>query len=329
MRVIFSALIASLVSLPLSAQSEDKFRQLEELLPTPSPYRNASGAPGPAYWQQKVDYDLEATLDESSHRVSGTGRITYHNNSPDTLTFLWLQLDQNNFAPTSTRLLTETVTPSPRAPHITSGEVSIDRLEYMLSAPEFEGGFNISHVVGEDGAPLPHVIHGTMMRVDLPQPLYTGQSTHFTIGWDYFVTEDRVAGALRSGREYFKDDGNWLYEIAQWYPRLAVYDDVNGWQIKHFVSSEFALEFGDFKVSLTVPDDHIVAATGELLNAEQVLSPTQSERLAAARTADAPVYVVTPQEAEINESHKPSGTKTWMFEAHNVRDFAWARTTWP
>jgi hypothetical protein len=312
------------IALCASAQQEDKFRQLEEVWPTPNAYRIASGAPGPAYWQQQVDYDITATLDETSHTITGTERITYHNNSPDTLTYLWVQLDQNTFDPDSTRQLSETVVNSERFPSITSGEVSIQRLEYMLKGPEFAGGFHVTRVAGEDGAPLPHVVNGTMMRVDLTQALRTGQATHLEIDWNYVITEDRVSGAMRSGREYFKDDENWLYEIAQWYPRLAVYDDVNGWQIKHFISSEFALEFGNFNVSITVPEDHIVAATGELVNPEVVLTRAQRERLAAARTADTPAYVVTPEEAEANESHDPTGTKTWIFEARDVRDFAWA-----
>ncbi len=324
-RSSFAALFAvAALAIDARAQDGDKFRQLQELWPTPNAYRAASGAPGPAYWQQQVDYEIEATLDETTHRITGSERITYHNNSPETLTYLWFQLDQNNFDPNSTRQLTDSVVSSPRFPQITSGEISIERLESMLKAPEFDGGFKITRVAGEDGAPLPHVINETLMRVDLPAPLRTGQAVRVEIDWNYLITEDRVSGAMRSGREYFKDDDNWLYEIAQWYPRLAVYDDVNGWQIKHFVSSEFALEFGNFHVSLTVPEDHVLAATGELMNAEHVLTAAQRERLAAARTADKPTYIVTPAEAEVNESHDPAGTKTWIFDAENVRDFAWA-----
>ena len=323
-RLLTPLTVGVVMALPVFGQQADKFRQLEELWPTPNPYRTASGAPGPAYWQQRVDYEIEATLDESAHTITGTERITYYNNSPDTLSYLWIQLDQNNFNPGSTRQLTETVTTSARSPHIPSGEVSIERLEYMLKSPQFEGGFNVSRVADEAGSPLPHTVSGTMMRVDLPQPLRTGQTQRLSVDWNYLITEDRVSGAMRSGREYFKDDDNWLYEIAQWYPRLAVYDDVNGWQIKHFVTSEFALEFGNYKVSITVPDDHIVAATGDLLNPDDVLTQSQRERLAAARTAAKPTYIVTPDEAEANESHEPAGTNTWIFEARDVRDFAWA-----
>jgi len=319
---IASVLVASLHS--VFAQHADKFRQLDEVWPTPSPYRTASGAPGPAYWQQKVDYEIEASLDEATHTINGTERITYHNNSPDTLSYLWIQLDQNNFSPTSNRNLADTVVRSTRFPSLTSGEISIKQLESELLSPEFDGGFKVTRVANLDGAPLPHVINETVMRIDLPEPLRPGKSTRLAIDWNYVVTEDRVVGAMRSGREYFKKDENWIYEIAQWYPRLAVYDDVNGWQIKHFVSSEFALEFGDYRVKITVPDDHVVAATGELQNPEAVLTAAQRERLATARTADKPTYIITPEEATANESHEPSGTKTWVFEAANVRDFAWA-----
>ncbi len=313
-----------LFSFAAAAQHEDKFRQLDELWPTPNAYRTASGAPGPGYWQQQVDYDIEATLDEATHRITGTERITYHNNSPDTLAYLWLQLDQNNFDPNSTRRLTDTVIKSDRFPSIAQGEVGIKSLEVMLSSGDFDGGFKIARVAAEDGSPLPHTINETMMRVDLPQPLRPGQQMRLAIDWNYIVTDSRTIGAMRSGREFFKKDNNWLYEIAQWYPRLAVYDDVNGWQIKQFISSEFTLEFGDFNVRLTVPDDHIVAATGELMNAAEVLTETQRKRFADARTALKPTYIVTPEEAEINESHKPAGTKTWAFSAKNVRDFGWA-----
>jgi hypothetical protein len=322
MRLLGASLL--LWTLAASAQNLDKFRPLDELWPTPNAYRTASGAPGPAYWQQQADYDIDAALDETSHRITGSERITYHNNSPDSLTYLWIQLDQNNFDPKSTRRLSDTVIKSDRFPSLVQGEIGIKSLETILNSGDFDGGFRITRVAGDDGPPLPHVMNETMMRVDLPQPLRSGQATGLIIEWNYLVTDSRTVGAMRSGREFFKKDGNWLYEIAQWYPRLAVYDDVNGWQIKHFVSSEFALEFGDFKVRITVPDDHIVAATGELINPGDVLTPAQVDRLAKARTADKPAYVVTPEEATANESHKPAGTKTWTFEAKNVRDFGWA-----
>ncbi len=318
------AIPLALLALAASAQHQDKFRQLDELWPTPNAYRTASGAPGPGYWQQQVDYDIDATLDETTHRITGAERITYHNNSPDTLSYLWIQLDQNNFDPNSTRRLSDTVIKSEKFPSIAQGEVGIKSLEVMLNAGDFDGGFKVTRVAAEDGTPLPHSINETMMRIDLPQPLRPGQQTRLLIDWNYLVTDSRTIGAMRSGREFFKKDGNWLYEIAQWYPRLAVYDDVNGWQIKQFISSEFTLEFGNFNVRLTVPDDHLVAATGELMNPAEVLTDAQRERLATARTATKPTYVVTPGEAEINESHKPAGAKTWVFEAKNVRDFAWA-----
>jgi len=323
-RLLAPTLIAVLLAtLDAPAQHADKFRQLDEVWPTPNDYRTASGAPGPAYWQQQVDYEIDIALDEDTHRLTGSERITYHNNSPDTLTYLWLQLDQNNFASDSKRRLTTTMRESRRNPTLTDGEISIRTLERMIVPEEFDGGFNITRVAGVSGNPLPHVINDTMMRIDLPAPLRSGDRFEFVVDWNYLIVDSRAIWA-RSGREYFKEDDNWLYEVAQWFPRLAVYDDVNGWQNKPFVVSEFALEFGDYLVRITVPDDHIVAATGELQNPREVLTAVQRERLAQARTAPQPVYIVTPEEAERNETSRPSGTKTWIFKADRVRDFAWA-----
>lgn len=305
------------------AQNEDKFRQLDDVLPTPNSYRTASGAPGHAYWQQEVDYDIDIALDEETHWLTGSERITYHNHSPDSLAYLWLQLDQNNFEQGSRRRQTATTRPRRRNPTIGGGDVTFETMERILGSRDFEGGYRIARVADRSGKPLKYVINGTMMRVDLEVPLAPGRTTGLEIDWSYPIIDSRVVGG-RSGREYFEDDDNWLYEVAQWYPRLAVYSDVYGWQNKQFVTAEFALEFGDFKVSITVPNDHIVAATGELQNAKEVLSATQRKRLAAARRADSPSYIITPEEAEANESSEPSGTKTWVFRSEKVRDFAWA-----
>ena len=293
---------------------QDKFRQLGTSLPTPNMFRNASGAPGSLYWQQKVDYRIEAILNDQTQTLTGTETITYTNNSPDTLRYLWIQLDQNRFNADSIA-------------NLTLSAHNNETLSYKEARFEFErdfgGGYNIKSVKGMSGGELAHTIVGTMMRIDLPEPLGPGQKYRFSIDWNFKIADAKIQSS-RSGYEYFEDDDNWIYEVAQWYPRLAVYSDVYGWQNKQFVTAEFALEFGDFKVSITVPNDHIVAATGELQNGKDVLSAAQRERLAGARSADSPTYIVTPEEAEANESSEASGTKTWVFRSENVRDFAWA-----
>ncbi len=311
------------ITSPAPAQHLDKFRQLEEILPTPNSYRTASGAPGHAYWQQKVDYEIEVSLDEERHWITGSERITYTNNSPDTLTYLWLQLDQNNFAQDSTRRMASSMRPMRRNPVIGNGSLPISGLRSLLEQEEFEGGHRITRVADGDGSLLKHTINGTMMRIDLPAALKSGESFVFEVDWNYPIVDSRMLPA-RSAREYFEDDDNWVYEIAQWFPRLCVYSDNAGWQNKQFISSEFTLEFGDYTVSITAPADHIVASTGELQNPDEVLTTDQRERLDVARAADAPTYIVTPEEAEANESSEPEGTKTWTFRAENVRDFAWA-----
>lgn len=316
-------LMAATFAATAHAQHQDKFRQLDELLPTPNTYRTASGAPGHDYWQQKVDYEIDVTLDADRHWITGSERITYQNNSPDTLTYLWVQLDQNNFEPESKRALTATMRPMRRNPTITGGEVSFDTLDRILTQPEFEGGHRITKVRSGAGADLDHTINGTMMRVELSKPLPPSQSTVFSIDWNYPINEHRVVPA-RSGREHFEDDDNWLYEIAQWFPRLAVYSDANGWQNKQFISSEFALEFGDYTVRITAPEDFVVASSGVLQNDEAVLTEEQRARLEQAAISDSPVMIITPEEALVNESSRAESTKTWEFVAENVRDFAWA-----
>jgi len=295
---------------------EDAFRQLEELLPTPNDYRTASGAPGSRYWQQQVDYLIDVSLDEQTRRITGSERITYHNNSPDTLDYLWVQIDNNWFAPDADSALIE----AGGAP----GELSFDRMRSMLARREFDGSVTISRVADAQGHPLAHTINKTMMRVDLPEPLPSGASFTFEIDWSYVVNDSREVRA-RTAAEYFEDDGNWIFEMAHWFPRLAKYSDVEGWHNKQFLGrGEFTLEFGDYEVRITVPADHIVAATGVLQNPGEVLTRQQRERLAQARSSDRPVYVVTPEEAVENQSQRDEGTKTWVFRAENVRDFAWA-----
>jgi hypothetical protein len=303
---------------------DDKFRQLDELLPTPTTIRTASGAPGHAYWQQRADYQIRATLDEANRSISGAETITYHNNSPDTLSYLWVQLDQNIYKPNSDARTTATL-PSREAwqgRSATDG-VKFDAIRTVLEARTFPGGFNIKSVKDGNGRPLNFVINRTMMRIDLPQPLKAGARTAFSIEWSYNITDMKVLGG-RSGYEKF-DDKNDLFEIAQWFPRMAAYYDVYGWQHKQFLGSgEFTLEFGDYDVQLTVPADHVVASTGELQNPDAVLTPAQRDRLKQARTADKPVLIVTQAEAEAKEKQRASGTRTWHYKARNVRDFAFA-----
>jgi hypothetical protein len=303
---------------------DDKFRQLDELLPTPTTIRTASGSPGHAYWQQRADYAIRATLDEATRSINGAETITYHNNSPDTLTYLWVQLDQNIFKPNSDARTGATL-PSRDAWKAATPEtgVKFDAIRNLLEARTFAGGFNIKGVKDGSGRALPYVINRTMMRIDLPQPLKPGARTSFAIDWSFNIPEQKVLGG-RSGYEKF-DDKNDLFEIAQWFPRMAAYYDVYGWQHKQFLGQgEFTLEFGDYDVQVTVPADHVVASTGELQNPDAVLTPAQRDRLKQARTADKPVVIVTQAEAEAKEKTRASGTRTWHFKAKNVRDFAFA-----
>jgi hypothetical protein len=319
-RALFFATAICLLSFSALAQrwkpGDDVFRQLEEILPTPNEYRTASGAPGHRYWQQKVDYDIKVELDDATQSISGSETITYHNQSPDTLTYLWLQLDQNRFKQDSHDKLTR------NAPNLRD-RPSFRMMEALLDQ-DFDGGHKIQAVKDSAGKPLPFVIQDTMMRVDLPQPLKSGQTFVFSVDWKYNIVDAKKVGA-RGGYEFFKEDGNYIYEIAQWFPRLAAYTDYTGWQHKQFLGAgEFTLEFGDYKVAITVPNDHIVGATGVLQNPNAVLSAAQRQRLIEARTATKPVLIVTPEEAKKNESSKPTGKKTWIFHAENVRDFAFA-----
>jgi hypothetical protein len=295
--------------------SDDKFRQLEENLPTPNTYRTASGAPGHQYWQQDVDYKIDITLNDEKQTLSGSETIDYTNNSPDTLRYLWLQLDQNKLAENAGSKTTRT---APKKKTTYRG------LRNAIESDSFNGGYDITKVTGSNGKALNYVINGTMMRIDLPKALKSGDSVEMNINWNYQLHEQKVLGG-RSGYEYFKEDENYLYEVASWFPRAAAYYDVMGWQNKQFIGSgEFTLEFGDYDVSITVPADHVVAATGVLQNPKEVLTKTQRNRLAKAKTAEKPVLVITPEEALENEKSRSTKTKTWEFEAKNVRDFAFA-----
>ncbi len=299
---------------PKKFDQEDKFRQLEEILPTANAYRTSSGAPGHGYWQQRADYVIDVELDDENQRIIAHEQITYHNNSPDELRYLWLQLDQNIFRADSDANLTAT------APDL--DRVSFGMLKSYLESQSFAGGMNITHVADAEGNPLSHSIVKTMMRVDLPRPLRTGESTVFTVDWNYNINDCNLIRG-RSGYEFFEKDGNYLYGIAQWFPRMVAYTDANGWQHKQFLGrGEFTLELGDYEVRLTVPDDHIVGATGILQNPEDVLTETQRQRLRESKTASRPMFIVSPEEAAENEKSKPSGKKTWIYKAENVRDYA-------
>lgn len=297
-------------------KQEDKFRQLDEVLPTPNGYRNASGAPGDQYWQQQADYEIDVELDDKLQKITGSEKITYTNNSPDTLSYLWMQLDTNILSFDSDAHLTGTSSPL--------GKVGYKSMQQLMAKETFDGSMKISAVRDAQGNPLRYQIIKTMMRIDLPRPLGTGESTRFSVDWSYLVNDSQSRPA-RTGYEYFKEDKNFLYEIAHWYPRMAAYTDNTGWQHKQFLGrGEFTLEFGDFLVRITVPDDHVVAASGLLQNPEKVLTKTQQKRLAEARTAKKPMFVITPEEAKANEKSKPEGKKTWIFQADRVRDFAFA-----
>lgn len=320
MQRIIAALLCFTLAPVALAQSKnspiDKFRQLEEILPTPNEQRTASGAPGHKYWQQKADYTIDVELDDANQRIIGSETITYYNNSPDTLTYLWLQLDQNLFRKDSDTKLTQ---PAPKLKDGVPGFVIEN-----LAKPRDDYGYQITAVKDAKGAPLAHTIVKTMMRIDLKTSLAPGQNVSFAVDWNFKIVNAKKDGG-RSGLEFFEKDGNYLYGIAQWFPRMAAYNDVSGWQHKQFLGTgEFTLEFGDYKVRITAPDDHIVGSTGVLQNPEQVLSATHRARLKQAETATKPVLIVTPEEARAAEQGKPKGKKTWIFHASNVRDFAFA-----
>ncbi len=298
---------------------EDKFRQLEEILPTPNSYRSGAGEPGPDYWQQKIDYNIDVVLNDQDQSIRGSETIRYHNQSPHTLRYIWLQLDANIFRPDSSANLTRSVSRQE-----VRKQMSMTEFESLLLRKSFDGSCHIESVTDGQGKQLPRKIVDTMMRIDLEQPLPPGQEFTFKVQWTFKINDAKLLNG-RTGYEFFAEDGNYIYEIAQWFPRLAAFTDVTGWQHKQYLGQgEFTLEFGDYIVRITAPADHVVAATGVLQNPNEVLSPAQQERLATAKTADKPVFVVTPEEAKANEKSKASDTKTWVYHAENVRDFAFA-----
>ncbi|WP_185152740.1 M1 family metallopeptidase [Fulvivirga aurantia] len=311
--------VLCLLSTSVFAQEEwgQKFEQLGEKLPTPNTYRAGSGAPGENYWQQKADYKIDVSIDDETQILTGSETITYYNNSPDPLEYLWVQLDQNVRAKGNLSQVTGNTSMRDSLP--------AKFFEGSIVDNDYEGGYDIKAVKDESGKPLPHTINRTMMRIDLPAVLKNGESFTFSIDWSYNIY-DRMTVGGRGGFEYFPEDDNYAYTCAQWFPRMAVYDDYEGWQNKQFIGrGEFALTFGDYEVNITVPADHIVAATGELQNAKQVLSKDQFKRFEKAKsTYDAPVFIVTEEEAIENEKSRSKKTATWQFKAERVRDFAFA-----
>lgn len=318
--MLFTGLNGFGQNVPFDRLNTSKFRQLSHELPTPNEYRTASGAPGHSYYQNQANYEMNISLDEKNHRIKGDEWITYINNSPDHLKYLWVQLDQNIRKPGSMNdLMSKRSLPN----SITPEKVSQDFVE------KFEGGFQISDVKDQSGKKLKYTIVNTMMRIDLRSVLKSGQAIKFHIGWSYNIN-DRMKGGGRSGYEYFENEDNSIYTIAQFFPRMAVYGDDVGWQHKQFLGQgEFTLPFGNYKVSINVPEDHIVAATGELMNESVVLTSNQRKRLSKARkNFSDPVMIVTQEEAEKSEraesKTKYKGRKTWVFTAKKVRDFAFA-----
>jgi hypothetical protein len=296
-----------------------KFEQLGEMLPTPNEYRASDGAPGPKYWQQKADYKIKVKLDDENQKITGSETVIYHNNSPQTLSYIWLQLDQNHRQPQNDDELTKTYSIKESRSHDTRF------FSIGMGLRTTINGCNITQLTDANGNALEVMINKTMMRINLPKPLKSNESFELKINWWYNIN-DRMEDYGRSGYEYFPKDDNYVYTIAQFYPRMAVYDDYEGWQNKQFLGrGEFALTFGDYEVEIEVPEDHLVAATGELQNSKQVLSKNQIRQFEKAKKSfNRPVIIASQEEAEQREKSKKTSYKTWVFKAKNVRDFAFA-----
>ncbi len=337
---IISSLMVSAVSVTSAVRQTkgdfvDKFRQLDEVLPTPNRYRNAAGEAGYAYWQQQVDYVIDVTLNEKKRSLDASQVVTYHNNSPYTLRYLWLQLDQNRFKADS--LAERSVEfggigrrgPSTRleTDEMPAG-VSLGELRRQQWMADHEPGYKILNVSDINDGDLKYTVAGTQMRIDLPAPLKSGEKFQFKLSYSYNILEEDAVRA-RAGYEHFPDDarkgGNDIFLLAQWFPRLQAYSDYEAWHNKEFLGrGEFTLEFGNYEVNITVPADHIVSSTGVLQNSDDVLTLEQRSRLEKAKTAKRPVFIVTADEALENEKRASKEIRTWRFKADNVRDFAWA-----
>lgn len=298
-----------------SSNHGNRFEQLGTILPGPNVYRTASGAPGPKYWQQRADYRIRCTLDEKQLRLTGQETITYYNRSPDDLDFLWLQLDENQHSSVNNANYQYSTGIPPEMQ-----STQIDRWEEARSDNGF--GDHILSVSDDKGKALPYTINKTMMRVDLPHPLKSGQQFILRIGW-YYNLANRVVYGGRGGYEFFPQDSNYLFTITQWYPRMCVYSDYRGWHNQQFAGREFALEFGNFDVQMTVPADHVVAGTGQCTNYRQNLPANQWKRWLQAQQSTHPVDIVTLEEARRAEQQRSRTMKTWAFHADSVRDFAW------
>ena len=293
----------------------NRFEALGTILPTPNEYRTASGAPGNKYWQQRCDYDIKCEIDEKKLKLTGSESVTYYNNSPDILTYIWLQLDENQHSTVDNANYQNSSN--------FGSNINITTLERMEAAKTDNGyGDKITLLTDALGNKLKYTINKTMLRIDLPTPLKPGQTFNFKCNWSYKIP-DRIADFSRGGYEHFAEEDNYLFTMAQWFPRLCVYSDFQGWQNHQFSgNSEFALVFGNYKVAITVPADHVVMATGECNNYANVLSATQQARWAKAQVAKEPVEVVTLAEATAAEKTKSTAKKTWNFSANMVRDFA-------
>ncbi|HUR65343.1 MAG TPA: M1 family metallopeptidase [Chitinophagaceae bacterium] len=324
-RLVLFLVAACLLSTAVTAQNTqnnpnsnhgNKFEQMGNIFPSPNEYRTASGAPGPKYWQQRCDYDIKCELDEKNKKLTGSETVTYFNNSPNELTYLWLQLDENQHNSLNNANY-QTSNPMSR-------QISPQQLDRAAETKSDNGyGFNITNLSDATGKSLKYTINRTMMRVELPAGLKPGQRFTFKLDWDYRLS-DRVNRGGRGGYEYFPEDGNDIFTMTQWYPRLCVYSDFKGWQNGQFTGrGEFALTFGNFKVAMTVPADHVVMSTGEGQNYAAILTPAQMARWNKAQTSSEPIEIVTLDEAKAAEKQKSDKKKTWIFKADNVRDFAW------
>lgn len=294
----------------------NKFEQLGTILPTANEYRTASGAPGTKYWQQRADYDIKCELDEANLKLKGSETVTYYNNSPDLLTYIWLQLDENEHS---------TINNANYQDRTALGRsVTTSAIDALASQNTDNGyGHIITKLTDAAGKTLKYTINKTMMRIDLPVALKPGQKFVFNLDWNYKISDRKVFNG-RGGYELFPEDGNSLFTMAQWFPRLCVYSDFQGWQNHQFAGrGEFALAFGNYTVQMTVPADHVVLGTGTCQNYAQVLSPAQLTRWNQAQNAKEPIEVVTLEEATKAEKQKSTAKKTWVFKAENVRDFAW------
>ncbi len=316
--------ILLLISGSIITQAQDnawkgKFEQLGEALPTPNSYRTSSGAPGASYWQQRADYVIDVEVNDETQVLTGKETIMYYNNSPEALTFLWLQLDQNLLAKNSIASQTKRGSVRDSLPGLSVANV------LGIQTDDYQGGYTIKSIKDASGNNIPSVINNTMMRIDLPAPLKNGENFIFTIEWTYHEY-DRQRYDERGGYEFFPEDGNYVYTFAQWFPRMCVFDDYEGWQNKQFLGlGEFTLTFGNYKVRITVPSDHIVTATGWLQNPKTVLSKQQQDRFElAGKTFDKQVFIVTEEEVRKKEKNRSKKKTTWEFSAENVRDFAFA-----